>query len=81
MSAPQVKHPTVSVIMPVLNEGSHLPEALDRLADQTFPAEAIEIVIVDGGSTDGTREIAERASAANPRTRLLGGPGSTVRRV
>jgi succinoglycan biosynthesis protein ExoA len=75
MSAARPHHPTVSVVMPVLNEAAYLPTALERLAAQTYPADAVEIVIVDGGSTDGTLDIAARAAAADSRIRVLGGPG------
>lgn len=47
----------ISVIVPTLNEADHLPQALLGLKD----AKNVETVVVDGGSTDGTPEIAERA--------------------
>jgi dolichol-phosphate mannosyltransferase len=46
----------VSVIIPVYNEAAHLDELLRSV--QASPA-AKEIIIVDDGSTDGTREILE----------------------
>jgi len=45
----------VSVVATVLNERRSLPLLLDSLAAQTRPAD--EVVIVDGGSTDGTLEL------------------------
>jgi rSAM/selenodomain-associated transferase 2 len=47
----------LSVVIPTLNEASHLPGTLQRLAG----AHGIEIIVVDGGSDDGTPEIAQRA--------------------
>lgn len=47
----------ISVIVPTLNEAEHLPQSLLSLKD----AKNIETIVVDGGSTDGTPEIAERA--------------------
>jgi rSAM/selenodomain-associated transferase 2/rSAM/selenodomain-associated transferase 1 len=47
----------ISVIVPTLNEAEHLPQTLLSLKD----AENMETIVVDGGSTDGTAEIAERA--------------------
>jgi glycosyltransferase involved in cell wall biosynthesis len=48
--------PQISVIIPTFNEALALPQNLDRLAS----AAEVEVVIVDGGSTDGTLEIAKR---------------------
>ena len=48
----------VTVVIPVLNEALNLPVCLSALGD-TFR----EIVVVDSGSTDRTREIAEEAGA------------------
>jgi len=50
----------VSVIIPVLNEANHLPDLLRKL--QVYREQAHEIVVVDGGSSDGTAEIAEELS-------------------
>ncbi len=47
----------ISVIIPTLNEAQQLPQTLLSLRD----ASNAEIVVVDGGSTDGTPEIADRA--------------------
>ena len=44
-------------MIPTLNEASHLPGTLQSLAS----AHGIEIIVVDGGSDDGTLEIAQRA--------------------
>lgn len=43
----------ISVTIPVLNEKEDLPQTLRALAE--FP-DFCEIIVVDGGSTDGTRE-------------------------
>jgi len=51
----------VSVILPALDEALHLPGVLADLADQD-PAPR-EILVVDGGSTDGTRGVAEAGGA------------------
>lgn len=67
----------VSVLVPVLNEERHLPAALAAMAAQRFEGE-IELIFVDGGSTDATRSIVEQAAAEDPRVRLFDNPvGST----
>jgi len=60
--------PLVSVIVPVLDESVMLSAALDRLA---LCEESVEIIVVDGGSTDGTVSIATRHPA---RPRVLTAP-------
>ncbi|MGM0486767.1 MAG: TIGR04283 family arsenosugar biosynthesis glycosyltransferase [Planctomycetota bacterium] len=46
----------ISVIIPTLNEADYLPRTLSGLGE----AEDLEVIVVDGGSNDGTTEIAER---------------------
>jgi len=41
---------TVSVIIPVLNNCTQLKSTLRALAEQTYPAEKIEVIVVDNGS-------------------------------
>jgi hypothetical protein len=48
--------PSVSVVVPVLDEASRLPGLLDCLDRQSL--RPVEVVIADAGSTDGTAEIA-----------------------
>lgn len=49
--------PLVTVVIPVKNEERSLSECLQRIQRQTYPAEALEILVVDGRSEDRTREI------------------------
>jgi rSAM/selenodomain-associated transferase 2/rSAM/selenodomain-associated transferase 1 len=55
--------PLVSVVVPVLNEVETVPVLLDRLA--ALP-ERTEVIVVDGGSRDGTADVA-RAHPSSPR--------------
>jgi glycosyltransferase involved in cell wall biosynthesis len=48
----------LSVVLPVYNVEDYLAEALDSILAQTFSD--LEVVIVDDGSTDGSRRIADR---------------------
>src|SRR5262249_53387 len=65
---PPVPLPIVTVIVPVRNEARSLRACLGSLLAQTYPAERLEILVVDGLSEDGTaalaREIAGGAAAA-----------------
>jgi glycosyltransferase involved in cell wall biosynthesis len=49
--------PTVSIILPVLNEAPQLERCFRAIAAQSYPV-ICEVVVADGGSTDETRSIA-----------------------
>ena len=49
--------PKVSVIIPTYNRKDFLRETLNSLAQQTYPSDHFEVIIVDDGSTDGTATI------------------------
>lgn len=58
----------ISVIVPVLNEAERLPAMLRALlAEAAGVPEITEILIIDGGSTDDTRAVAEAFRAQEPR--------------
>jgi glycosyltransferase involved in cell wall biosynthesis len=50
----------ISVIIPTLNRCSSLERALASAREQTFPSSEYEVIVVDNGSTDGTRDLVER---------------------
>ena len=49
--------PKASIIIPVLNEAEHLVSRLQAL--QSFREQDIELILVDGGSSDHTQQLAE----------------------
>jgi hypothetical protein len=55
--------PDVLVVVPVFNEAALVERKLANLAALRYPAERLRIVVVDGGSPDGTAAIVERAIA------------------
>lgn len=55
MTAPPAAPRTLSIVIPALNEADELPETLRRA--RALP-EVCEIILVDGGSSDRTRELA-----------------------
>lgn len=59
----------IAVIVPVLNEVRRLEPCLAALADQ--PDTTREILVVDGGSEDGTRELVRRWESVDSRMRLI----------
>lgn len=49
--------PFVSVVIAARNEEASLPECLDSLVRQTYPADKFEVIVADDGSTDQTAAI------------------------
>jgi succinoglycan biosynthesis protein ExoA len=68
-------HPFISVIVPVRNEERSLPQVLEQLLTQRYPAGRFEVLVADGRSTDGTRDLVRAAAAEYPNLRLLDNPG------
>ena len=54
---PQPARPTLSVVVPVFNERATVTTALDALTAKRIPGWAIEIIIVESNSTDGSRDL------------------------
>jgi glycosyltransferase involved in cell wall biosynthesis len=52
----------ISAVICTLNRASYLVKAMESLVNQTYPKEYYEIIVVDNGSTDNTREVAEQFS-------------------
>ena len=63
------EEPTVSVILATLNERENLPNLLERLWRVALPP--FEVLVVDDGSTDGTRDFLTEAARSEPRLRLI----------
>jgi len=53
------KLPAVSFVIPVLNEENRIKGCLESIKNQEYPEDKMEILVVDGGSTDNTLEIAK----------------------
>jgi len=58
-AATETRRPTISLIIPAYNEEAYLPACLDAVMANVAPR-AMEIVVVDNNSTDGTRQVVER---------------------
>lgn len=75
--------PLLSILIPAYNEQGRLPGSLDQiLAWRATVPYAVEIVVVENGSSDGTTAIAEGYASAHPGLRLLHSPkgkGAAVR--
>lgn len=68
--------PFISVILPVRDERAMLPRLLDELLRQNYPSDRFEILVVDGGSSDGTADLVRRRfSNKHVHVKVLGNPG------
>lgn len=65
--------PSVSVVIPVLNEGRHLRDAVGQVLAQKYAGE-LEVVLALGPSTDDTDEVAAELVAADTRVRTVTNP-------
>ncbi len=54
---------TVSVVIPVRNGAASLPRLIEAIHAQKLEEHAVEIIVVDDGSTDGTADVAREAGA------------------
>ncbi len=78
MSEPNNIWPLVSVIMPIRNEADFIERALISILNSNYPKDLLEVLVVDGMSTDGTRQIVENFSAKDRRVRLIDNIRKTV---
>jgi len=66
--------PRVSIVMPCRNEAAYIGACLDSVLATDYPLDRLEVLVADGRSDDGTREIVERCAAQHPCVRLLENP-------
>ncbi|MCC7359779.1 MAG: glycosyltransferase [Anaerolineales bacterium] len=67
--------PLISIVLPTLNSAEYLAGAMAGCLGQTHPN--LELIVVDGGSTDETLDIVARYMAADGRVRRLHQPANT----
>jgi glycosyltransferase involved in cell wall biosynthesis len=67
------EHPSVAVVMPVVNEERHLRASVARVLDQDY-AGRIDVVLAVGPSRDRTRDVAEELARADARVHVVDNP-------
>lgn len=70
--------PPVAIIIPILNEAATLPATLASIADQDYPRDRLEVLIVDGGSRDSWRAVIEPFVRKGLKIRILENPRRTT---
>lgn len=72
--------PLVSIVIPMRNEVHHIGKCLDAILVQDYPHDRLELLISDGMSDDGTREIVADFVREHPSLsiRLFDNPGRIV---
>jgi succinoglycan biosynthesis protein ExoA len=70
--------PFVSVIMPVRNERHFIEASLGAVLRQDYPSERTEVIVADGMSTDGTREVIKAHQIGCPNLHMIDNPGQIV---
>lgn len=63
--------PDISIIIPCYNEHDYIERCLDSCLKNDYPIEKVEILVVDGMSTDGTREIIMRYAKDHSYIKLI----------
>jgi len=66
--------PFVSVVLPTWREEKYIGACLQSILNQDYPPQRLEVIVVDGMSPDGTREIVRRFARDYPQVKLIDNP-------
>jgi len=64
-------HPFISIIIPCFNEEKFIPSLMENLMQQDYPADRMEVLIIDGQSSDNTQQVIKQYLAIYPPLKLL----------
>jgi len=70
--------PTVTVVIPCRNEYRHIGPCLDSVLASDYPEELLEIIVSDGMSDDGTREVLRAYQARHKNIHCIDNTGRIV---
>lgn len=73
-----MKKLSTSIIVPCRNERKYIVKCLDSIIAQDYPKDKLEVLVVDGMSKDGTREIVKEYIQKCPFMKLLDNPRKVV---
>jgi glycosyltransferase involved in cell wall biosynthesis len=69
--------PDLTVVMPVRQEADFIERSVGAVLAQDYPG-SFEVLVADGASTDGTRDVLERLAAVDDRLSVLDNPEGIV---
>jgi succinoglycan biosynthesis protein ExoA len=75
---PEETCPYVSVILPVRNEQASIHSCLSAVLEQDYPSTRMEVIVADGMSTDGTRDIVRSLQSTYANLCCIDNPGRIV---
>ncbi len=67
---PDEQQPLVTILIPCRNEADFIEQCVHSVLDSDYPADKIEVLVLDGMSTDGTRDILARLCNEDSRVSL-----------
>ena len=70
--------PLVSVIVPCRNERSYIAKCLESIFRNDYGPDGLEVLVVDGGSNDGTQDVLDEYVQRWPQLRWLNNPARTA---
>lgn len=70
--------PLVTVLVPIRNEQAYIARCLNSILRSDYPADRFSVVVIDGDSDDGTREIIRQFAAEHDRVSLILNPQRSV---
>jgi glycosyltransferase involved in cell wall biosynthesis len=70
--------PSVSIIVPCRNERRHIKTCIESILKQELPKGGFEVIVADGMSEDGTREILNAMAETDRRLRLVDNPDRMI---
>jgi succinoglycan biosynthesis protein ExoA len=70
--------PTVSIVVPCRNEREQIENTLRAISAQEAPPGGFEVIVADGMSDDGTRDILRQLAIQDLRVRIIDNPGLIV---
>ena len=70
--------PFLSVLIPCRNESRFLARCLDSILANDYPPDRMEVLVTDGASSDGTRDLIGAYQRKDARVRLVDNPEGTT---